>query len=70
MQQNILTDTALSDDAHVLSAELLLKFPDQFQLDLVEALEKSERNVDDDGLASTPNLDLLSPSDEKVLHEG
>jgi hypothetical protein len=62
-----LTDTALSDNAHVLSAELLLELPDQLSLDLVEALEKSERNVHNDGLASIPHFDLLRPSDEKVL---
>jgi len=60
-------DGALSDEHNVLASELLLQLPGELDLDFVDGLEKLERNVDDDSLLSSSDIDLLSGRDVKVL---
>ena len=49
----------LSDEEHMLAAELLLKLSYQPDLDLLESFELRYRNHDDDSLPAVTNINLL-----------
>ena len=59
-------DGTLCNNQDVTSRELLFKFTNKTLVDLVEAFEEFVRNVKDDCLASTSNINFLSSGDEKV----
>jgi hypothetical protein len=59
-------DGALSNNQNVTSRELLLKLTNKTLVDLVVALKKLVRNVKDDSLTSTSNIDLLGGSYVKI----
>ena len=63
-------DGSLSNDNDVTSRELLLQLTDQTDLDLVEGFEQLKGNVDDDGLAAAPAVNLLGSRDVEVAKGG
>lgn len=50
-----------------LEPEFLLKLTDKSCLDLVEVLQLTERNEDDDGFAATVKLELLRGRDVQIM---
>ena len=54
-----LHDFSVSYNNNVLSAKLLLELSHESLLNLHETFAKTERDVDDDGLATTRNIDFL-----------
>lgn len=54
----------------ITARELLLELTDKALLDLVEGLEQAVRDVNEDGLAGSGNVDLLGGSDEEVAEVG
>ncbi len=58
-------DGALGNDQYVGSRELLLELTYKLLLDGIEGLLKLEGNVEDDGLASSSTVNLLSGGDVK-----
>jgi hypothetical protein len=55
-------DTALSDKEDVAVGELLLELTDETRLNLVELLQKGDRDEDDDSLLAVTDFDLLMQS--------
>jgi len=65
--ESLREDGSLGDNHNVSATELLLKLADDSVLDLVEILQLAERHEDDDGLAATVKVELLSSGDVSAV---